>query len=398
MWLALLGSLWASEAAPSGQAELRSRLRLGPTRVRLQKGRSGWTSKAAPIAGHTVLDADGERFYHATTNLSAVIRSGRLLSRRDLSWLGVSAAGLGGGWANEAPDQVSLAVGRPAADRVAAGLRLMAEIVAGRVTGPTALERIVALDAAVSQPIDRDLDDAISDAEDRVDEVEMEVFGQVKSDIDAATILLQKSETPRHIYAGVVAYEGALLQAQHVLRDYHWTGDGVVSPIGFTVPFDQFRVDPDEVGVVEVAVRQGASIDVVPDEAEVRVRPEDTRVLRAWRPAPMSSTGGRAPVWTITAEQRRPRHGYVLRWLPTSSLRFFDPSSSSSDVEDRARVDAYIDMIVQAFLDGTPVEPVEAILSPKGVRITDGNHRSEAARRANVPFVPVFVREAWAEF
>ena len=283
MWLALLGSLWASAVETSSAPELRNRLKLGAARVRVQPGVAGWTSKAATIAGHTVLDTKGERFYHATTNLSAVLRSGRLLSRRDLQRAGAAAAGLGGGPMNEAADQVSLAVGRDAADRVAAGLRLMARVVRGEVDGPTALAELDRLDSAVMDDVDRDLDEAIQGAEENLDETEMEVFDQVSADLAAARAALETAQEPREVYLGVVGVESALSAARQTLGDYSLLTEGGVGPIGFTVPFDRFRVDPDEVGVVEVAVRQGAWMDVVPAEAEVRVRPDDTRVLRAWR-------------------------------------------------------------------------------------------------------------------
>lgn len=284
MWLSLLAALWAETIPDTRPSELRSRIGLGPSTFRVAKGRSGWTSKTDPF------DVEGETFWHATTELDAVVKEGRLLSRNELLQKGFLVKGLGGGWRNEAANQVSLATTRDAAERVADGLLLMALAIRGHLSGAQVLSALRDLDSALLWEIDS----GMSALHDEEDDESVQLAAAIETDFDATERRLR--DLPRGdtvarsqaLYEAILAVESTWVDARESLAKLHLADeDAQTSGIGFTLPYARYlRLDPDQIGVVEVAVRMGAPLDIVPAESEVRVNPADAFVLRAVRTPP----------------------------------------------------------------------------------------------------------------
>jgi hypothetical protein len=85
-----------------------------------------------------------------------------------------------------------------------------------------------------------------------------------------------------YLYERLRSYEQLLSETLH-----EWTVEGWVSdddmlcgaPVGFTEPASRFaRIRPEDLGLLKLLGRKGASVDMVPNECELRFLPEDVAI------------------------------------------------------------------------------------------------------------------------
>lgn len=212
-------------------------------------------------------------FYHVTSNLPAVLNAGELKSRRQL---GDKAIGLGGGGANMAPDKVSVTHNYNKARELVDMMRFAADVVHGKVSPSQVLSSMMdqygdfeffegtkTYDALRWQGIPKKL---LRDGSDQ--------------DID--------QYLDSNISLGKDAYEFMQDLDEALMMDHEEEGADHYS--GFTLPYEQFvKINPDNIGIVQVVVRKDAQSEHVPGELELRFDPDDvmllqdqSAVLKAW--------------------------------------------------------------------------------------------------------------------
>lgn len=263
---------------------------------RREKTPRGFTTSPLPFVRDEVLslrlDPDGygraeagAGLFHVTTNLSAVLAEGRLRSRRDLQQAGVLSAGLGGGYANEAPDKVSVAVTREGGLRVLKAIQLMADAVHGRIDSQSALD---AMDD-VLRPSTEVINDAREWMEDTEDFEEAAAVAAYVYENEWGVRLqdVLAAEPGPALYDALRNYEG---HAMNTLTA--WESEGYIEvddtmcalPVGFTESPRTFaRVNPDNIGLLQLAARSTARPESVPGECELRFDPADLVIIGVWQ-------------------------------------------------------------------------------------------------------------------
>jgi len=237
----------------------------------------------------------GTGFFHVTTNLPAVLAEGRLRSRKELRTAGVHGAGLGGGIRDEAANRISVGLTLDGAMRVMEAMRLMADAVHGRIDSEAAL---AALNTSLAPAFDL-IDTAaawLSEEESGWEENR----AVERYDEEMATLIkrvLAASPGPE-LYDALVRYERHIA---HTLAG--WEAESYLDasespcsqPVGFTEPAHKFeRVVPENIGLLQLAARRGANVDLVPGECEVRFRPEDLVIVGVWQSAPTKRASRRS--------------------------------------------------------------------------------------------------------
>lgn len=283
---------YAMYIPPESQVSLRS----NPFQRR-EKTPRGFTTSPLPFVRDEVLslrlDPDGygraeagAGLFHVTTNLSAVLAEGRLRSRRDLQQAGVLSAGLGGGYADEAADKVSVAVTRDGGLRVLKAVQLMADAVHGRIDSQSALE---AMDD-VLRPSTAIINDAREWMEDTPDDPDApsalaayayeREWGVRLQDVLAAKPGLD-------LYDALRNYENHAMDTlmEWVSESYIELDDTMCAlPVGFTESASKFaRVNPDNIGLLQLAARSTARPESVPGECELRFDPSDLVIIGVWQ-------------------------------------------------------------------------------------------------------------------
>jgi hypothetical protein len=267
---------------------------------------------AVPVRGQYTLDpfnwvhgtvledyasGDDRGFFHVTTRVDEVERTGRLLGRRALK--GVVA--LGGGHSNEAPDYISFTMSLDRAQwlyrAIVAALRAARGEIGYADTLLAVLEWADFPGAQGWQMVFEDAWDA--DAEESriaeklqglaivmgldaagVDPGELEHAGAWDAMIEAQRDELEHQATGKFSYDSIVAIE-QFLSEEFYVSDY-WDGGACASLIGFTARWDQFKKgDPAQVSIVQAAVlRGGWPEELVPLECEIRIHQEDVALVR----------------------------------------------------------------------------------------------------------------------
>lgn len=259
--------------------------------VKLNPVPAGFTT--APLSfvrGHVLEYAVTERgapssdagLFHVTTNLPAVLQEGRLRSRHELRQVGRQGAGLGGGLRDEARDKVSLGITLEGSLRVLEGTRMMARAVHGQVS---AVEALGALQRFSAEALGQ-IEDVIFWATEDPTSDEHEVAVQVEHELQrGAHDVLQATPGP-DLYDALRRYESVLANAVSAWQENGWIeSEGCDATIGFTEPSHKFsRVDPENIGLVKLAVRRSAPKEFVTAECEIRVKPEDVVLVGVWRP------------------------------------------------------------------------------------------------------------------
>lgn len=225
--------------------------------------------------------------YHVTTNLPAILAEGRLRSRRELRLANRQGAGLGGGVRDQAPDLVSVGLRLDGALRLLRGMRLMALAVHGRVAPQVALAEFKVINKNVIHILDgvQGVDPDEEDAEEfnrMVDDYER---GNQQNERDVLNSA--NGEHPGlDLYDALKRYEAHLASTMYEWIDRGWIWAEATtcnSTIGFTERSTKFlRVDPDAIGLLQLAARAGAPVDMIPEECELRLRPEDLAIVGLW--------------------------------------------------------------------------------------------------------------------
>ena len=231
--------------------------------------------------------APGVGIYHVTTNLPAVLAEGRLRSRAELRKGGVASAGLGGGVGDERPDLVSTGMTLDGSLRVMRAVRLMADAVHARISSRNAL---VGMNASL-EPTLSQIDDAMGwlSEEDSGWE-ENRAVQRFEEEAGALADRVLAAAPGPDLYDALVRYEIEVAETFTQWAAQGWLDDDAVAcamPVGFTEPAHKFeRVLPENVGMVQLAARRGASVDRVPGECELRFRPEDLTLVAVWASEP----------------------------------------------------------------------------------------------------------------
>jgi hypothetical protein len=262
----------------------------------LREPPAGFTLWPGAWTDGTVLESEGRGlkagFYHVTTRGMSVAEKG-LLSRRQ-----VGRAVLGGGALDEAPDMVSFHLHRDSAEWMRDVFVFMSRVCRGQVSAAECVEAVFdwtrfpdgflepwegdegeewddfGEGEGVSPDDVVDLVQNVIGLEVAVDPYDREGFRQALA--DQAENLDALYPTPQSKFDLIVNLEGRLLST-------FWESfeDETCRPfIGFTAGFKAFcSLDPDDIAIVRAAVRKGAKEWLVPDECEIRVRPEDVVVV-----------------------------------------------------------------------------------------------------------------------
>lgn len=240
---------------------------------RVEKVPRGFTQESEPFLVNTVLeDVPSDGLYHVTTNLSAVLASGKLKSRAELHRMNVTTAGLGGGGGNEAPNQISVTVSRERAFRLLEGILAMAGAAQGRLGGTELLQTLERLSDSTLWTLDNAAD-YLGDSTETVN------YYDAKEKLEAA---VKNAKRGVDLYSAAQRYEGHLNETLH-----EWIYLGHVSdddmlcgwPVGFTEEATRFQqITVENLGIVRVAARREACPDIVSGECELRFKPEDLQI------------------------------------------------------------------------------------------------------------------------
>lgn len=282
--------------------------------------------------------------YHVTTNLPAILASGCVLSRAELRHQPGEAhgIGLGGGFASgfyqpsEAPDRVSVGVRLDASLRTLRATRLMARIARGEVQPADALAawKVIdaeALDLIARVPTEADVAQPgfslewwagfhkriLADLRKR----ERAILRMVLPTGASPAVDRARREAGRDLYDAVARWEGVIFREANRIYRHLWSRGQAVEPCGlgilFTAPGRDFaRVDPEKVGLVQLAARietgaNGVSANM--GECELRFRSADL-VLAGVYEDPVQGSAARA----LRSEAVRDRQARAVRLYGTT--------------------------------------------------------------------------------
>jgi len=226
----------------------------------------------------------GAGLFHVTTNLPAVLAEGRLRSRRELQAANVASAGLGGGVANEAADKVSVGVTRDGALRVLKAVQLMADAVHGKIDSERAL-------VAMNEVLEPSLH-ILNYAAEWMEEGELDSreYGAASDYVERQYELAQAvadAVPGPSLYNALQDYEGLITETiVDWVREMYVELDEAqcALPVGFTEPSHKFaRVQPENVGLLQLAARKTARPEDVPGECELRFNSDDLVIVGVWQ-------------------------------------------------------------------------------------------------------------------
>jgi hypothetical protein len=244
----------------------------------------------------------GAGLFHVTTNLPAVLADGRLRSRRELQDAGVESAGLGGAGDWDA-GAVSVGVLRDGALRVLKAVQLMADAVHGRIDGARAL-------TAMNEVLEPTMRVANHYAKLRQSSAEREQYLKLVSGTQTTAELIEEqhkaAQAVRKAKPGVDLYE-ALRNYESIAgyryqlgdADNNWNMDigACAQPVTFVEPAHKFaRVNPDNIGLLQLAARKTAEPEAISNECELQFKPEDLVIVGVWKASQKRAGGNRAAV------------------------------------------------------------------------------------------------------
>lgn len=95
----------------------------------------------------------------------------------------------------------------------------------------------------------------------------------------------KKLTKPADLFRFFTALEVAVTETESEDEDSGRESYRVNTSIGFTGDFNTMsKIDPKQVGILQVLMRKGAPLKHVPEEAEVRARPQDLVIMRYTQP------------------------------------------------------------------------------------------------------------------
>jgi hypothetical protein len=206
-------------------------------------------------------------FYHVTTNLPTVMQWGALRSRRQL---GPDAGlGLGGGVIPEraAPDKISLTHNLNKAEAIYEGLKLVARIAGGQTSAGEVFWHVCGeipyLEEGESDEVLSVLSWHVPD-----DVIKKGDHNDVVKTLDAADL------GPEEQYGLLQQLDDA------IAHDEPEDPEHVTERTGYTAPWETVKdVDSEKIAIISLQVRKGAPYEYVPEEMEMRLDPEDVRIM-----------------------------------------------------------------------------------------------------------------------
>lgn len=215
-----------------------------------------------------------QNIYHVTSNLAKVIASGRLKSRSEL---GVS--GLGGGPKNESPRTISATYDYNRALSIYHEFKYVLSIVRGAVK-PSQIWS--SFESNNHQHEFFNGDDGYDD---------MQEGGQAVWDLllqyGVSQQTLESGDDPgpeldTHVKHPKDIYE-FYQECENVFLDMGQDHDQAspMNVIGFTADYATMkRIDPNQLAILQLAIKKGANFEHVANELEIRVAPEDVAIVR----------------------------------------------------------------------------------------------------------------------
>ena len=172
---------------------------------------------------------------------------------------------------------ISVSVDLLAARRVLNAMRMMARAVRGQISSKVALKQIKDFSSLALDDIDQRLEELAQSGSEE-DEAYIE---QVEADLVAAGQRVLKAKPGPDLYTALTAWEGEVERLRRELR-HGWEDDvsACSASVGFTEPAHKFeRILPENIGLLKLAARRGASVDFVDGECEIRFSPSDLSLV-----------------------------------------------------------------------------------------------------------------------
>lgn len=280
--LTLLGSIQRTERGSLSPSFLR---KINLKKTKISNVPKGYTQSPYSFVRGTLLELEidpEERgranpiesgIFHVTTNLPAVLATGRLMSRRQLRINSKQSYGLGGGALDESPGEISTTVSWSNVVRVYKAMHLMARVVHEEVSPEDALKEFHKNEDMALNTIENIKNDYIMDEETKEsDDIDREM------DIRIQSIL--NSKNGLNTYKAIQDYEKFI---NTTIINKGIEDDQKNITVTFTVDAEKFmKVKKDKIGILKLAARKGASTEIIYSEKELRFDPMDLVILDAW--------------------------------------------------------------------------------------------------------------------
>lgn len=219
---------------------------------------------------------ESKGLYHVTTNLAGVMSSMRLKSRKQLG----QVSGLGGGDRDEASNKISMTYNYQKAIDLYHEFHYVSAIIQNRFSASQIFHRMMAFSVDDNFDYETIIPPMYQVAVDFGVPKKVIIKDTNGSKIDA--ILNKKVVTPEQKYELFRSLESAAITENHS----EW--DANISPVaGFTVDFSSMKnIVPQQIAIIQCAIRKDARIEHVYNELEIRVLPRDVVIVRYMQPKP----------------------------------------------------------------------------------------------------------------
>jgi len=222
----------------------------------------------------------GAGLFHVTTNLPAVLAYGRLRSHDELKAANIAFAGLG---SETSKGQVSVGVMRDGAIRLLKGIQLMADAVHGRIDGERAL-------TVMNEVLEPAMAIVNYYAE------QLKATGDSRGYMtvsEYADLTYKRAQAVRKAKPGVALYD-ALQDYENIITERfsswnsgHNTDMSLAAcayPMIFLDSSTKFSsVNPDNVGLLQLAARKTAEPLALSEECELQFQPDELVIIGVWQ-------------------------------------------------------------------------------------------------------------------
>jgi len=206
--------------------------------------------------------------YHVTTNLSGVISSGGLKSRKELGNIG-----LGGGWQNEASNMISVTYDYNRALKIYNEIKWVCDIIKGNAKAYDIWHSVT---ESLYDPWEyKSVKNVLYNF------LPKNIAKEIEEGQEDENTLDKYITTPKQKYDFFTSLEQEVALVEGQSED---TYDSSV--IGFTGSFeDMLKINPSQVAILQLVVRKDAETEEhIPMEKELRFRPQDLQVVRYYQP------------------------------------------------------------------------------------------------------------------
>jgi len=231
----------------------------------------GLNRKAIPFVNRDVMDERDDHIdlnlYHVTTNLSGVLKSGKLMSRKELG-----VVGLGGGERNEASHLVSTTYDYNRALMIYHGIKDVCKIVNGLISASHIVKNMEYVSYNFWE--NDEVEDVLLEYIPK--EIVESIFNGEKDIVEIDKFI----KSPEQKYRFFQLLEEASVE-EELSSDETYES----SVVGFTGDFQSMKaINPSQVAILQLAARKGAWSDQVIYEKELRFKPTDLFVIRYFQP------------------------------------------------------------------------------------------------------------------